>query len=152
LFLSTKTSAFLLDASRLKCLLESTKASEDERLLAEGEALRLTESNWFSPPTQPTGSLDESNVRARIWNVLADIVAALAQCRLEHSFFHRSVWRHAQALMWAPFFCDPVSGSVEGSKGTVPATRSCYIRGLNHATSAANSAIAIMTSLFEKKR
>lgn len=139
---------YRLHASRLKCLLLAAEASEDERVQAEEEALRLTEIHWFLPPSNPY-PLPTSNVRDRIWAVLADVCTALAKCRLSHPFFHRSVYRHAQALMWAPYFSDPVSGRLSG---TVPATRSCQIRGLNHATNAAKSALAIMTSLFEKKR
>lgn len=142
---------YRLHASRLKCLLESAVASEGERAMAEEEALRLTEKHWFSPPSDPS-ALEKTPVRDRVWNVLADIVSALAQCRLEHAFFHRSVYRHAQALMWAPLLSDPVLGRLKGSKSTVPATRSYHIRGLNHATDAARSALAVMTSLFEKKR
>ena len=118
--------------------------------MAEEEALRLTERNWFS--SSSSSSSQEITVRDRIWKVLADIISALAQCRHEHAFFHRSVYRHAQALMWAPLLCDPVSGRLEGSKSTVPATRSCHLRGLNHATNAARSGLAVMTTLFEKKR
>lgn len=142
---------YRLHASRLKCLILAASASEDDRNAAEEEALRLTEKFWFSPP-KDVDSLDSTSIRDRIWNVLADIVSALAQCRLEHSFFHRSVYRHAQALMWAPVLCDPVAGRAEGSKSTVPATKSYHLRGLNHATNAAKSALAVISTLFEKKR
>lgn len=142
---------YRLHASRLKCLILAGSASEDERSAAEEEALRLTELHWYSPPSN-SDSLEDTPIRDRIWNVLADVVSALAQCRLEQSFFHRSVYRHAQALMWAPVLCDPVTGRVEGSKSTVPATKSYHLRGLNHATNAAKSALSVMSALFEKKR
>lgn len=142
---------YRLHASRLKCLISAASADEDDRSAAEEEALRLSELYWFGQPKDSV-MLEETSVRDRIWNVLADIVSALAQCRLEHSFFHRSVYRHAQALMWAPVLCDPVAGRAEGSKSTVPATKSYHLRGLNHATNAAKSALAVIKTLFEKKR
>lgn len=88
---------YRLHASRLKCLLVAAVAGEDERTAAEEEALRLTEKFFFSQPDTTS-----CNLRDRMWTVLADIVSALASCRLQQVFFHRSVYRHAQALMWAP--------------------------------------------------
>jgi len=140
---------YRLHASRLKCLLMAADSNENEKSLAEEEALRLAEMHWFVPRNMPKSS---TSVRDRVWNVLADIVSALAKCRLDQSFFHRSVYRHAQALMWAPVLCDPVTGRKEGSKSTIPATKSYHLRGLNHATNAAASALAVMGTLFEKKR
>jgi hypothetical protein len=137
-------------ASRLKCLLLAVSHDEDELEKAEMEALRLTDIYWFKRPESVEISINVTNTRDRVWSVLTDIVAGLAQCRLDHHFFHRSVYRHAQALMWAPILCDPTSN--EGSLGTVPATRSCQIRGLNNSTHAANSAEVVMSTLFEKKR
>ena len=142
---------YRVHASRLKCLIHAVCQSEEYIGTAELEALRITERCWFNKP--PDGQIEEkADVRDRVWSVVSDIVAALAQCRIDHSFFHRSVYRHAQALMWAPIFCDPVAGRAEGSLGTVPATRSYHIRGLNNATNAASSAAVVMSSLFEKKR
>ena len=91
-------------------------------------------------------------VRAAVWRVLADVVSALAQCRLEETFFHRSVYRYAQAFMWAPALYDPTTGLSEGSTGTVPATRSHLLRGLNSSTGCAFSAEVILSPLFEKRR
>lgn len=142
---------YRLHASRLKCLLLAGSATEQERDVAEEEALRLTELYWYSPPGN-LDTLEGAPVRDRVWDVLTDIVSALVKCRLEHSFFHRSVYRHAQALMWAPVLCDPVAGRAEGSKSTVPATKSYKVRGLNHATNSATSALSVLSTLFEKKR
>ena len=139
---------YRLHASRLKCLISAASHNGDELQLAEAESLRLTEGYFYSK--QDTESPPESkDDRDRIWNVLCDIVSALVQCRLNHSFFHGSVYRHAQALMWAPILCDP--SSKEGSLGTVPIHRSCHLRGLD-ASHAANSAGVVMSSLFDKKR
>lgn len=140
---------YRLHASRLKCLLVVISQSEDTFHLAEAEALRLTETNWFTNQTTEDSS-NSKDSRDRIWDVLTDLVGGLVQCRLNHTFFHRSVFRHAQALMWAPILCDPSSS--EGSLGTVPPHRSCHLRGLNHATHAANSAEVIMSTLFDRKR
>lgn len=142
---------YRLHASRLKCLIAAGSASEDERDEAEREALRLCELHWFNTPGD-LDSIESTPVRERVWNVLTDIVSALVKCRTEHSFFHRSVYRHAQALMWAPVLWNPEIGRVQGSRTTIPATKSVHIRGLNHATDAAKSAVSVMSALFEKKR
>ena len=141
---------YRLHASRLKCLIAAVDRKEDERDAAELEALRLTECHWFTSSGEEQPS--SSDVRKRVWNVLVDVVNALARCRLDSSYFHRSVYRHAQALMWAPVLYDPVVGRIKGSLGTVSATWACQIRGLNYATHAASSAASTMSALFEKKR
>ena len=142
---------YRLHASRLKCLLVAAVAGEDERALAEEEALRLTEGSFHSQSDLQIGD-GESGTRERIRKVLADIVAALARCRIDQSFFHRSVYRHAQALMWAPVLLEPKTGWIEGSMGTIRATKRHQLRGLNHATNVATSALTVMGVLFEKKR
>jgi hypothetical protein len=141
---------YRLQASRLKCLIAAASQPESEIPLAEDEALALTEKYWFLESSK--GSGEENSVRDRVWYVLSDIVAALAQCKLDQPFFHRSVFRHAQALMWAPVLNDPIGGRAEGSLGTVPISKGYRIRGLNSGTSVASSAEVIMASLFEKKR
>jgi hypothetical protein len=136
-------------ASRLKCLIAAVSRREEELDLAEAEALRLTERHWFKS-RQEESPLKDMHTRDRVWNVLADVVTGLAQYRLDHTFFHRSVYRYAQALMWSPVLNDPKSS--DGSLASVAATRSYQIRGLNNSTHAANSAEVIMSSLFDKKR
>ena len=135
---------YRLHATRLKCLIAAVDRIGDERELAEIEALRLTERYWY---TEVDPSVSETLlVRDRVWNVLADIVAAMAQCRLDVPYFHRSVYRHAQALLWAPILSDPQERSL-GSLGTVPATRAFKLRGLN-STDAASSAAVVMGMYF----
>jgi hypothetical protein len=141
---------YRLHASRLKCLIAAVNRSENERDFAESEALRLTECHWYK--TRESPSNQQLSIRDRVWNVLVDVVTALAQCRLDLPFFHRSVYRHAQALMWAPILSDPEGERSHGSLGTVPATRACKLRGLNDSTNAASSAVVVMGSIFEKKR
>lgn len=137
---------YRLHASRLKCLIGAVNRREEETDLAEAEALRLTESFWFvTPEAAPRETRD------RVWSVLSDAVGALVQCRNDFSFFHRSVYRHAQALMWAPVLCDPRTERRHGNLGTIPASRACSLRGMD-SSNAANSALTIMSSLFEKKR
>ncbi|CAB9508383.1 Calcineurin binding protein 1 [Seminavis robusta] len=145
---------YRLHASRLKCLLAAALANADERNLAENEALRLTEEHFFATTS---GDADKDNskersIRERVWSVLADIVSALAQCRQDHAFFHRSVYRHAQALMWSPVLYDPRTGWITGSRGKIPPSKSCQLRGCNQATNVAMSALAVLSVLFEKKR
>jgi hypothetical protein len=138
---------YRLHATRLKCLIGALSYREEEQQEAELEALRLTEPFWYLQP-----NTHGSSVRDRVWAVLADVVAALAQCRLSQPYFHRSVYRHAQALMWAPVLHDSVGERSTGSLGTVPATKAFLLRGLNNATNAAESAAVIINSLFDKKR
>lgn len=139
---------YRLHATRLKCLIYAVDCREDEREMAEMEALRLTEMHWYHEPGEP---LTVSSMRDRVWTVLTDVVDGLVKCRLDHCFFHRSVYRHAQALLWAPVLEDPVGQRAAGSMGTVSATRAFKIRGLN-STNAASSAATVMNVLFEKKR
>lgn len=136
-------------ATRLKCLIHAVSWGDTELDKAELEALRLTEKYWYRTPDNES-VLKDQHIRDRVWAVLVDIVAGLAQCRVDQTFFHRSVYRHAQALMWSPVFYDPTCS--EGSLGSVPATRSFQIRGLNNSTSAVHSAEVVMSSLFDKKR
>lgn len=141
---------YRLHASRLKCLLYAVKQKEGERDTAELEALRLTMMNWFHAPNET--ELDGRDTRGRVWAVLVDVVSAMAQCRIDQPFFHRSVYRHAQALMWSPVLHDPVSGMADGSLGLVPVTRGHLLRGFNSTTPCATSVEAILNPLFEKKR
>eukprot|EP00934_Nitzschia_sp_Nitz4_P002092 Nitzschia sp. Nitz4//scaffold195_size40117//18863//26201//NITZ4_007577-RA/size40117-processed-gene-0.15-mRNA-1//1//CDS//3329540368//2092//frame0 len=140
---------YRLLATRLKCLISAVSMGETHLAQAEDEALRLTEEHWFKAP-ENVDTLKDEHVRDRVWNVLSDIVAGFAQCRLNHNYFHRSVFRHAQALMWSPVLYDPASS--EGSLGSVPATRAFQIRGLNNSTPAAQSAAIALNVLFDKRR
>mmetsp|Transcript_19287 Transcript_19287/g.34947 ORF Transcript_19287/g.34947 Transcript_19287/m.34947 type:complete len:2537 (-) Transcript_19287:2523-10133(-) len=142
---------YRLHASRLKCLLDAVRRQSDERDAAESEALRLSFNNWYCKPDVQFATLSTSNIRDRVWSVLEDVVSAMAQCRIENPYFHRSVFRHAQALLWAPALCDPITGLREGSFSQIPATKSYRLRGLN-SDACAKSAEVIMASLFEKKR
>lgn len=91
---------YRLHASRLKCLLFAVRQRGEVRDLAESEALRLAAKHWYvAPPGKEPSFIDQVGIRERVWDTLADVVAALAQCRLDQPFFHRSVYRHAQALM-----------------------------------------------------
>jgi hypothetical protein len=141
---------YRLHASRLKCLIAAVDRREDERTLAELEALRLTEAHFFSKADTGPEPPSVSSVRDRVWRVVVDVVEAFIHCRKQHSFFHRSVYRHAQALMWAPVLSDP-SARAEGSFATVAATHAFKLRGLNSG-SAVESAASVINSLFDKKR
>lgn len=142
---------YRIHASRLKCLIAAVSAPEEELEEAELEALRITEKHWFKALWK-NQKIKDIHIRDRVWYVLSDIVTALVQCRLNQTFFHRSVYRHAQALMWATVLDDPIAGRVEGSLGAVAATKSFQIRGLNNSTNVASSAAVVMGNLFDKKR
>ena len=132
-------------------MLRAVRKNKDERHLAEIEALRLTEVYWYEESNDVYAGRKEEDVRERIWVVLADIVECMVYCRREQPFFHRSVYRHAQALLWAPLFHDPNGAVKKGSSAVVPAHKSYKLRGLNSG-SCASSAEAIINSLFDKKR
>lgn len=140
---------YRLHASRLKCLVRAINWCESTRDLAELEALRITECFWYAKEPNPD---DQRSIRDRVWDVLVDIVTAMVQFRHDLSYFHRSVYRYAQALMWAPVFHDPVGQRSNGSLGKVPAVKASKLRGLNYSTNAACSGVVVMASLFEKKR
>lgn len=140
---------YRLLASRLKCLIAAVSIGSEYLKEAEEEALRLTECHWFSK-SAGADQQDDAHIRDRVWKVLADVVSGLAQCRMNQHYFHRSVYRHAQALMWAPTLYDPTQS--EGSLGEVPGTKGYQIRGLNNSTHAADSAEVILSCLFDRRR
>ena len=88
--------------------------------------------------------------RERLWKVFADIVDGLVECRQLKPFFHRSVFRHAQALMWSPVILDPSSSKT--SKDIVPAEFGSQIQSLDCSKPAAFSAEDVISTLFDKKR
>lgn len=141
---------YRLHASRLKVLLHAVRKSRSERVEAVKEALRITESYWFEPK-ETVVECDKSDISQRIWAVLADIIESMAHCSKEQPFFHRSNYRHAQALMWAPLFHDPNGAIQQGSMSVVPAHKSYRLRGLSSG-SCAMSAETILNALFDKKR
>ena len=143
---------YRLHASRFKALFWAVKRPKASRDAAEREALRLATEHWYISPGSEHIDISNSNLRDAVWKVLADIVAAMAQLRIDNSFFHRSVYRHAQALLWAPVFYDPDNGYREGSQGSVPPTKAYLLRGLNSHMSCAKSAEAVISAPFDKKR
>ena len=140
---------YRLHASRLKCLIRAVSRNEKEREQAELEALRMTEKYRFKEAEAESNAVGK-DLRERLWMVFADIVDGLVECRKLKPFFHRSVFRHAQALMWSPVLFDPSSSKT--SKDTVPATHGGQIRGLDSSKPAAFSAEDVISTLFDKKR
>ena len=140
---------YRLHASRLKCLIRAVSQNEGEREQAVLEALRLTEKYRFKGPEAESNTLG-GDLKERLWIVLADIVDGLSECRKLKPFFHRSVFRHAQALMWSPVFFDPSSSKT--SMDIVPAKHSLQITGLDCSRPAAFSAESVISTLFDKKR
>ena len=100
---------YRIHATRLKVLLAAVKRPKEYRNAAEAEALQITESYWFEQPEMLEVDPEINCLRARIWNVLADVVGCMAYCRREQPYFHRSVYCQAQALLWAPIFDNPDS-------------------------------------------
>mmetsp|Transcript_18618 Transcript_18618/g.28908 ORF Transcript_18618/g.28908 Transcript_18618/m.28908 type:complete len:1041 (-) Transcript_18618:55-3177(-) len=146
-----KTEAlYRIHASRLKILIRAIRLPKSDRENAEREALRLTTKYWFGGDRP--ASLDLKDLRDQIWLVLGNVIAAMVQCRIDKPFFHRSVYRHAQALCWAPLFHDPDDTTGLGSFGTVPAHKSSILRGFNSGMSCIDCALPILKVYFEKKR
>lgn len=144
---------YRLHATRLKTLLRFVKLSPKKRSCAEIEALRLTEEYWYDDIAKKVDS-SVQGVRQRLWNVFCDIVMALSQCRKEHPFFHRSVYRHAQALLWAPIFLENIDeeGLRKGSLMRLTATQCQNLIGMDDGKTCAENAKHILEVLFEKKR
>ena len=158
---SGSTEAFYrLHASRLKILLRAVRRHTEERKCAEIEAIRLISvhkySESFALPEDFNGdsnTISNDLVRDKIWGTFSDIVSAMAQCRVKDAFYHRSVYRHAQCLLFAPIVNDPYNDDTYrlGSLGSIPITRAYHLRGLS-TDSCAKSAASIIASLFDKKR
>ena len=138
---------YRLHASRLKVLLTAVKCVSDEREASIDEALRITTEHWYETAQD---DFKDKPLYDKLWIVLCDVVEALAFCRREQPYFHRSVYRHAQALLWAPLFNDP-EGALNGSFESIPAHKSCRVRGLDSGSCVA-SAQPIISALFDKKR
>lgn len=139
---------YRLHASRFKCLIEAVRQKDDVREEAECEALRITEKHWYTQGKgEPMGT-----TRERIWNVLKDVVSALVQCPKEHSYFHRSVYRHAQALLWSAILLDPSKGMNPGTITSLPQSGIVGLEGLDSTKTIAVSAAKVISSLFDKKR
>lgn len=141
--------SYRLHASRLKILIAAVKHPNSERNAALLEASRLLEQFWFDANHDTI--FDDAKLTDRIWIVFTDIINALASFRKIQPFFHRSVYRHAQALMWAPLIHDP-NGSLGGSSDNVPSFKSHRIPELSNHPNAFSAAESIMSALFDKKR
>jgi len=139
---------YRLHATRLKVIISAIRKSIGERHVAEREAIRIASLHWFDESNRSSPS---AGTREKIWDILADIVGALTQCRIIEPLFHRAAYRVAQAFNWAPAFHDPDCDFSVGSMQAVPATKSYKIRGLNSGPCAESSAVVI-GSLFEKRR
>lgn len=142
---------YRLHASRLKALARAVLCYDEA---AEWEAVRITSRHMYNiNASDETPQAQEPKLRDKVWEIFEDIVSALADCRANSSFFHRSVYRHAQALLLAPILSDPYDKEVmkQGSLAQVAVNRAHKIRGLE-AGSCAASASAVIASLFDKKR
>ena len=141
-------------ACRLKAHIAAVRYPREHREAAEREALRISRSLWHNSPGEESAPYDpNADIRSSVWEVIADCVAAMAKLRNDNQFFHRSVYRHAMALLWAPVLCDPESGYARGSHCDIPTTKSYHIRGLNTGDGACvKSAMAVISALFDKKR
>lgn len=141
---------YRLHACRFKVLLSALSRVNEERDLAEMEAYRIASTVWFNDGNK-VSLPPSSGVREMTWDVFADCVEAMVQCRIDIPAFHRAAYRLAQAYLWAPAFHDPVSGFKEGVH-FVPATKLQRIKGLNAGSPPSESASVVIDSLFDKRR
>ena len=137
---------YRVHATRLKVLIAAMKVATEDLDQAIAEALRISEKIWYKPQTDDVDKL----LHDRLWIAFIDTVDALASCRQESSFFHRSIYRHAQSLLWAPIFVDPL-GITSGDSNSIPEDKASLIVGLQNG-SPYLSAETIISSLFDKKR
>lgn len=140
---------YRLHATRWKILLSAIKKPQRERRTSLMEATRLLENFWFD--INHDTIFDDTKLMDRVWIIFCDIVNALASCRTMQPFFHRSSFRHAQALMWAPFIHDP-DGCPGGSQDSVPSFKRHRILELRNYSDSMNAAKSVISALFDKKR
>jgi hypothetical protein len=143
---------YRIHASRLKILLRAVCQNKEIRRSFEAEALNLISRNWFSEPMEADNEQQCLNLNGR-WEVLVDIVSAFVFCRQEKGLFHRSVYRHAQAILWAPIVyepdadCYPLLTNTEGIFAQPTALSNVYQDAV-----CANAAKTVMENIFDKKR
>ena len=115
--------------------------------MAEIEAIGLCERFWFG---------DQKSERAEdkdeLWGCLANVIASLVFCRNDNSYFHRSVYRHAQALCWSPRILYDDEWKKQGSLTVLPPHKAASLRGCNSGMPCVESAASVLSVLFDKKR
>jgi hypothetical protein len=146
---------YRIHASRLKVLLRAVSQNKKIRRSFEAEALNLISCNWFSEPMAADNEQQCLNLndKEKRWEVLVDIVSAFVFCRREKGLFHRSVYRHAQAILWAPIVydpdadCHPLLTNTEGIFAQPGVLSNVY-----QDVVCANAAKTVMDCIFDKKR
>lgn len=138
---------YRLHATRLKVLIASIKVCVDEMQSSLHEALRIIERYWFEKPPE---ACDDKPLSERLWIAFADIVRALASCRKESPFFHRSVYRHAQAFLWAHALYNTQARTGDDFE-PIPMEKCANIEGLDSGLNY-NTSEVILNALFDKKR
>ena len=88
---------YRIHASRIKCVIRALRHQTTNLELAKAEAIRLTSHHRFRSPEE-THKGESENIT--LSDILLDAIEGLQDCRKNHSFFHRSVYRHAQARLW----------------------------------------------------
>jgi hypothetical protein len=138
---------YRVHATRLKVLISSIQVCSEDLQSSLSEASRIVEKYWFEKPTAP---IEDKPLQDRLWISFADVVKGLASCRKGSPFFHRSVYRHAQAFLWARFIHNPRVESVDDME-QIPSEKCSLIEGLESGSNY-NSAEVILNALFDKKR
>ena len=141
---------YRIHACRFKALVSSMRPSNNDRDLAQEEALRICSVSRFD------SSVDIHTLpshRHKMWDALVDCVKAFMECRKDEPKFHRVIFRLAQAYCWAPFFIDSSQDSSLGSEDTdcIPIFDGVPLPSIDRGSCQKNAALAI-ESLFDKRR
>ena len=138
---------YRLHACRLKILLNAVCYCPDLRKMAEREAIGLCGRFWFGDQKS-----ERSEDKDELWGCLANVIASLVFCRNDNSYFHRSVYRHAQALCWSPRILYDDEWKKQGSLTVLPPHKAASLRGCNSGMPCVESAASVLSVLFDKKR
>ena len=94
---------YRLHACRFKCILRALR-SEDKKNAIEN-TLEMVELYQFEDTFEPLASFesDADALSGRLFSFVKDIASAFCYCRSKtNNYFHRSVYRHAQLLLFSP--------------------------------------------------
>ena len=152
---------YRLHATRLKVLLRAIKScyylnrKENNNTLRinllKSEVLQILANDGFDGEQQACATTVTMPTVKKLWKIALNIIESLAKCRKHHSYFHRSIYRHAQALLWLPFIYND-SNIYEMAKTGLPKEEVANISGLNTTSGVVPSALSVLRCLFEKKR
>ena len=138
---------YRIHATRLKVLIAAIQVPLAELDLSLKEATRICEMCPFEPE-----SIDDVNQsrHEKLWSLFVDAIRGIASCRKASPFFHRSQYRHCQALLWAPVFFNPFDYAI----GIIPQIPNHIKKSIPNMDfdDFVQSADSVISTLFDKKR